>query len=538
MAVQQLGLHDVYQQGKTLAYGIWRRRWYMILTAWAVCLVVWLFVATLPYRYTATAQIFVDTDTILPTIARNLGVNLDVQRQVDAVRSTLLTRNNLERIIRRTDYLDNLAPNDAETGQLINYLQRNIRVTPLNKGLFGIRFDIDEQRLSDRERAEVAKDVVQSLLNLFIEAKTGDNTQAGQSFLQQQIEDYKNRLDAAEAARAKFRQDNLEFLGGQGGFVSRLSGARTALQGTRNQVAELQVSVDELKTQLDNTSPTIRSATSSRSQRGGVRDPLEERINQQRRTLDQLKANGLKEKHPDVRNVRLLLAQLEEEYAAKQAQAAEDLAQAADDGANSLSATETPNRLYEQLTLQLIEARTQLKTLQQREAQQLVLLNELEAKAKLVPEIEAEQQRLTRDYNSVRGQYRELVEQAQNVELQSQFSSQDAIALQVVEDPVTPKQPSGPPRLLYLTFALFGGLMSGLALALLVSQLRPEIMSVEQLNATFDLPVIGSVTRVLTEAEAQQHMRELLIFLAVGALLFLTYFGFVLADFFGILRFG
>lgn len=536
---QELGVQELFQQLQTLIYGVWRKRWYMISSAWLVCIMVWGVIATMPYKYEASAQIFVDTETILPSIARNLGVNLNVQRQVEVVRNTLITRPNLERIIRRTDYLEGLANTETETNQVVNYLQRRIRINPEQQGLFRITFEIDDARLTDRERAEVAKDVVQSLLNLFLEAKQGsEGTEAGRNFLQQQIEEYKRRLESAEAARARFRQENLDFLGGQGGFLGKLESARAELVSTRNRIEELDVTVTELKEQLANTPPTIRSPVSAGGGGRRSRDPLEERIEEQQRTLDQLKANGLKDRHPDVVNVTSLIERLQGELAIKQEQVRADLAEAQAQGATSIDATEQPNRLFEQLTLQMIEARTALKRLQQREVQQVAALDDLEEKAKRVPEVEAEEQRLTRDYNSIRQQYRELVEESQDVELQTQISSQDAVALRIVEDPVTPQQPSGPPRILYLTFTLVGGLVVGFMIALMVSQIRPEIITVNQLRAHFDLPVVGSVTRVLTEDESRQQSKELIAFLSVGMLLFVFYLMFVMVDFFGLLTFG
>ena len=113
MAAVNFGLHEVYQQVKSVVYGIWRKKWYMMATTWLICLVGWGAVSTMPYRYESSAQIFVNTETILPTIVQDFGINIDVTRRIEAVRAQLVTRPNLEKIIRRSEYLERLAQNDA-----------------------------------------------------------------------------------------------------------------------------------------------------------------------------------------------------------------------------------------------------------------------------------------------------------------------------------------------------------------------------------------------------------------------------------------
>ena len=42
----------------------WRKRWMLVATAWAVCLVGWASVSTLPDTYESHARIYVDADAI------------------------------------------------------------------------------------------------------------------------------------------------------------------------------------------------------------------------------------------------------------------------------------------------------------------------------------------------------------------------------------------------------------------------------------------------------------------------------------------
>ncbi|QCI78868.1 hypothetical protein E6W36_02395 [Hankyongella ginsenosidimutans] len=94
-------MQSVYDQLLTTLYLLWRKRLYGLAAMWVVCLIGWGVVAAIPDTYEARARIFVDTNTVLPRILGTDDVN--PMRQVDIVRRTLVSRPNLEKVIRRTD---------------------------------------------------------------------------------------------------------------------------------------------------------------------------------------------------------------------------------------------------------------------------------------------------------------------------------------------------------------------------------------------------------------------------------------------------
>ena len=350
MAAVNFGLHEVYQQVKSVVYGIWRKKWYMMATTWLICLVGWGAVSTMPYRYESSAQIFVNTETILPTIVQDFGINIDVTRRIEAVRAQLVTRPNLEKIIRRSEYLERLAQNDAALNQLVAVMQSDIRVVPLQGSMYRIQYENGDGRLSDRQRAEVARNVVNNLLSLFLEGgnEGGDgSSENAVEFLDQQIKDYEERLSAAEQLHAQFRQENIEYIGGEGSFLSRRDEAKEELRETRNKLGEFRVALDTLQEQIQNVPATIREARSSRTKGAAADDPLQERINEQEKKLDQLRNLGYTDRHPDVANVSRQLEQLKKQRADEQEAIAEELSQSAEAGKTSNFTTETPNGLYE-----------------------------------------------------------------------------------------------------------------------------------------------------------------------------------------------
>lgn len=537
MAAVNFGLHEVYQQVKSVVYGIWRKRWYMMATTWLICLVGWGAVSTMPYRYESSAQIFVNTETILPTIVQDFGINIDVTRRIEAVRAQLVTRPNLEKIIRRSEYLERLAQNDAALNQLVADMQSEIRVVPLQGSMYRIQYENGDGRLSDRQRAEVARNVVNNLLSLFLEGGTegGDgSSENAAEFLDQQIKDYEERLSAAEQLHAQFRQENIEYIGGESSFLTRRDEAKEELRETRSKLGELRVALDTLQEQIKNVPATIREARSTRTRGGAPEDPLQERINEQEKKLDALRNLGFTDRHPDVVNVSRQLDLLKKEQAAEQEAIAKELSDSAEAGKSSNFTTETPNRLYEQLMFNIIDTRTQIKTFEQREVEQNKLVGELEEKAKRVPEIQARESQLQRDFGQLRSFYNDLLDRKQDLDLQADVENADgAVSLRVVEQPNLPTRPSGPNRLLFMSGMLVFALISGVGFALVLSVLRPVVLTVEQLRSQFDLNVLGNVSRSLSEEETRQRSIELMMFAGATALLFLVFAGFVVFDMLG-----
>lgn len=537
MAAQALGLHEIYQQIKAIVYGIWRKRWYMIGTAWLISLVGWAAISTMPYRYEASARIFVDAESLLPQIAGNLGIEIDIARKIEAIKKTLVSRPNLETIVRRSDYLDRLATNGAEMDALVNVLAKDIRIISLDEGLYRIEYEVADNRLTDRQRAEVARTVVANLLSFFRDGTNQDGTdevENAASVLEGSLKDIGERLSAAEAAHAKFKQDNIEYLGNVD-FSTRLEKARQDLKNTRSQISELKVAQKTLERQLESVPPTIKAPKSAgTSSGGGSRDPLDERIADLQKKLDSLRSLGYLDRHPDVRTVTAQIKALEVERTEKLKALEDELSGAVEAGKASSLTTETPNRLYEQLMLENIGTLSQVSQLEAREQQQVEGIQELDEQAKRVPEIEAEESRLQRGYETLRRQYRNLLKEKEDLDLRSSIETTGKqVSFRIVEDPVTPQKPSGPPRLLFMSAVFVGALFAGLGVSLVLSQLRPVVITVEQLRSHFDIPVLGNVTRALSDEETRQRSVDMLGFAAATAMLFVVFAGFIAWDIVG-----
>ena len=80
------------------ARGAWRFRWYALATAFAVAVVGWVVVFSLPDRYAADARVFVDTRTALRPALQGLTTDQNVDAQINFVHQSLLEGPQLEKI--------------------------------------------------------------------------------------------------------------------------------------------------------------------------------------------------------------------------------------------------------------------------------------------------------------------------------------------------------------------------------------------------------------------------------------------------------
>ena len=125
-----------------------------------------------------------------------LAADTDPGRHLDFMQRTLLSRPNLEQLIRLTD-LDTGIQTPAEKEALFKRLASDITVSPITLNLLALSY-----RDSD---PVLAKNIVQSLLTIFAEKMAGSSRaemDSAQGSLDDEIASYRDQLRAAEKRRA------------------------------------------------------------------------------------------------------------------------------------------------------------------------------------------------------------------------------------------------------------------------------------------------------------------------------------------------
>lgn len=452
-----------------------RYRWHGLAIAWLVCLLGWVLLATLPDRYMSKARLYVDTETILGPLMKGLAVAPDFDRQVEMMRRTLLSMPNLEELIRMAD-LDHTVHTDHERLALIEGLARTITVKTQGASLFEISYEHHDPRLAQR--------VVDSILQIFVEQNLGHSqkdVEQAREFIDRQIKDYEAKLRDAEIAVAQFRKEHAEELGG----VNR---SQRALEQREVEIRRLNAEIesaiwrrDQLRTELASLPKTV--PVSSASEIRGP-DAVQFRLQSLAQEL-QSKLLIYTEKHPEVEALRAMIDQAQQQLVVSQSQPAPGQAQIV-------------NPQYAALTDQVRLAEAAIQDLRRRVSLAESEVGVLSGTVASAPEVEADLTRLTRDYNVLLAQYEQLIQRRESAQIARDLDGGlSRIEYRVIDPPVVPLQPIGPPRGLYLAAILVVGFGSGLAFAVGRQLTSGSFLTVEQLRTAFDLPVLGGVTEAM-----------------------------------------
>ena len=500
------------------ARGAWRYRWLAMLTSWAVCIVGWLAVMLMPDTYEASARVFVDTRTTLNQVTAGIGVESNIDTQLQRIRQALLGGPQLEKVARETQ-LDVNAVTPQQRQALINRLRNTIQI---NGGLSSATAGIYTISFRDADRNRTLR-VVDRLLNTFVEGALGgkrEGSETAQRFLVDQIAEYERRLSAAEEKLAAFKKQNVGLMpGAQGDYFSRL---QTEMESVTKAEAQLRIAESrrgEIQRQLRGEQPMVSSPSSGQNTRfssvPGAGDDTATRIRDTQARLDELLLR-FTDKHPDVIALRGTLAELESRQKAEL-----EAVRRGDAGAAARSGL-TANPVFQNIQLQLNVAEVEVAALRGEIGDRQRKIGELRKLVDIAPEVEAEYARLNRDYDVNRAQRQALVERLEKARFSEEADQTGTVHLETIDPPSAGFNPVAPNRPLLIIGVLLAGLAAGGGLAYVLYQLKPVFDTARQLGAVTGLPVLGVVSMTWLEKQNLQKRRGLAAFVGAAASLVLA----------------
>ncbi len=496
-------MHDLLGLALVYVRGIWRYRWLVLGLAWVVSLAGWVYVTQIPDEYRASARVHVDTQSVLRPLLSGLAVEPNLNQRIEMMTRTLLTRPNLEQVARATD-MHLHATTEAEMEQVIEGLRSGIRLQGTSReNLYTISYNSGNPRQ--------AYDVVQSLLNLFVEGALGGarlDSDMAQRFIDEQLREYERRLEAAERRLAQFRRENVDLLPGTlGTYYQRLEAAQNELRQAQVWLREAENRRDEMQRQL---TTGVLEGNSTHS----LTPALDERMNDIQRRLDELTLNYT-EQHPDIISLRRTLADLE-----RQRNEQTELLRS---GLLGGEAYLDDNPIYQQMRMTLSNAQVDVSSLRVRVEEAQRRVDNLQRMVESAPEVEAELKRLDRDYSVNQQNYMALLQRReQGMIAQSVEDRGEQVQFRIIEPARIPLAPSAPNRPVLFAGVLLLGLGVGGGFGFMASQLRPVFDDRRLLNAVTGFPVLGTVSLYQDSGRRLRDRIELLLFGAAGALLLLA----------------
>ena len=486
-------MDGLYEQLRIAVHQVWRRRWLAVGVAWGLCLVGWLVVALIPNSYESKARVFVQLQSILPT---QIGIT-PAERQDDLVRvrQSLTSTANLERVVRRTD-LNSRVRSERDLAREVEQLRQRIQIVAQQDNLFEITATSNVSGFSNAQNARTAAAIVQGLLDLFVEENlAGDRTETGQSltFLDEELRRREGRLQEAEQRRVEFEQRYMGLLPGEGSISQRMSAARMELANIEQQIIAARSAVNAMRAQLGSTPATLPGSGPT----AGMAGPASAQLAQLEAQLNQHLSRGWTDQHPDVAATRAQIARLRPMAASER--------RSGGSGAGNIS-----NPSYISLRAMMAEREAQLNAATVRRAQLQADLAQLSARQSEEPGVAAEQSRLNRDYEVLKQQYDRLLENREQLRLRSDVQNRtDSVSFRVIDPPSRPVIPAAPNRPLLLTLILLVAIGAGIAAAFVRGQLQTTFPTQSRLQQVTGLPVLGTVSEVVTAAQRAVRRQRL-----------------------------
>ena len=481
---------------------IGKYRWYAVVISWVVAIIGWAAVYKLPNDYQASARVYVDTQSILKPLMSGMTTLPNLDQQVVFMRRTLISRPNVERVMRMVDLdVKTSSPKDHE--KIVDDLMEKIKIIGTERDdIYTITYNNPNPKLG--------KDVVQSLLTIFVEGSFGGKKQDSEKavqFIDDQIKINEEKLASAESAMKDFKIRHMGMLPRQGGgdYSSKMAEVADMLNAAKLELNEAEQGRNAIKRQIAGDDPAPVTAADA-TDPADLNPELDGRISALEKQLDTLRLQYT-EQHPDIVAAKRLLAQLQ----ARKKEEAKKRKRSGDPGANY-------SPMLQQMNVALSVAEARVASLQARVNEYSGRFAAMRSQSTTAPEVEAQLAQLNRDYEVNRANYQKLVERREAAKLSGDLSSAtDMLTFRVIDPPTVPLAPAGPnrPRLFSLVF--LGALVAGLVVALLMSQVRPTFLSQAALRDVTGVQILGAIGMNWTNEQKVKRRRRLY---AMGASVF------------------
>lgn len=495
-------MDDLIRQVTTMLKAAWHQRWLGLGVAFLAAIVAAAVVLRVPDKYEASARIYVDTESMLKPLMSGLTVQPNVEQRVMMLSRTLISRPNVEKLIRMAD-LDLANKSKQAQEELIDHLTKNLQIKSTSRdNLYSLAYrDPDPNK---------AKRVIQSLTSIFVESSLGDkrkDSDSAKKFIDEQIKVYEKKLEEAETRLKEFKVRNIELQTADGkGAVGRLS-------DVGNQLNEARLALRE----AENSKEALRRHVLGEGGKGGSIDAvampeLDGRIEAKKKELDTL-LQRFTEQHPDVIGARRIIRELQEQ---KRREVAE-LRKAAAANPGVLAGSSAASA---ELKNEMASAEAKVASLRTRVSEYESRYNRIQATLKDMPQLEAEYAQLNRDYDIHKRNYEALVSRRESANLTGDLDAASGVVdFRLIDPPRVSSKPVAPNRVLLLPLALLAALGVGVLTSLLASQVRPVFFDLQSLREATGQPILGSVSLIKSEALQAKERSDLRRFFAGLAVL-------------------
>lgn len=467
-----------------------------------------------PKFYISAATIFIEEENILGTLMQGAAVQTEVVDRAKIAREIVYGRDLLLQILEEGGWInDDTTPVQQE--RLMDGLRARLTIKNVRDNLIQFKYkDTDPKRTFETVTRAVDLFISESLATKLKESRSAFE------FIDNQVNEYHEKLKNAEEELKKFRSANVDIRSGSTQEIAgRIQLLQTRVGEISQELRETRIKKETLLAQLSGEAETAAGLSRTEEYRN--------RIIELQSQLDTLLLN-YHETYPDVVRTRNQIEELKN--ALKQA----ELNKLKGPSGNTITIEGVvvderiqASPVYQQLRSDLYTANSAIQTLSSRLADARKALDDQTALGQRSHELQASLAELERDYEVNSDIYqdflrrREAARVSMNVDLE-----QKGLNLRIDEPAFLPLSPSGLRLWHFIAIGMLLGLFLPIGIIFGILQVDPRIRNVAQIQEFTDVPIIGTVNEHFADSDVSK-IKNSYIFVVLLGLLTIAAVGFV-----------
>lgn len=485
----------------------WRRKWLVLSIVSVMTTVAIAFAMRLPDLYRSETLILVVPQRVPESYVRST-VTMRIEDRLRSLRQQLLSRSNLERIIKDFGlFADQVDKRPMEN--VVEMMRQGVTVDTVREDAFKITYTADSPR--------TAMIVADRLAAIFIDENLRDRgmqAEGTNEFLESQLNEARKRLETHEQKLEAYRRQHA------GELPSQLQSNLQVLESTQEQIHNLNESINRDRDRRLVLERGMVDSDSADGIDGGAAA-----ANGEIRAIDELeKARAdlrdlllrLKPEHPDVVAKTRSIAELEEKMRlATNAAAAppaprSDVALSGNDLVRRARARQIKGEISK-LDEQIAAKESDMRELRLR-------MSDYQRRVDAVPGHESELTGLMRDYETLQAVYSDLLAKKENSQISANLERQQVGEQFKVIDPARlPEEPFSPNRVRIALIAAALGLFLAIGTLAVIEYRDTTLRSEDEIVRTLVLPVIAAIPLLTAVADVRRQRRNRLLLGAATA---------------------
>jgi len=493
----------------------WRHRWLIGLSLLVGTYAGLVVSSRLKDMYQSEMLIQVVPQRISDNYVRST-VTMRTEERLNSLSKQVMSRTELERLIEQMDLYPE-ERNEKPMQDVVLMMRSKVELEPVRSQRDTRETDAFYIRFTYPDRG-IATKVTERLGALFINVNAqdrGDVARATSTFLQAQLREARQRLEATERRLEQFRERNA------GRLPTQLDSNMQAIRGTQ---MELQALVESLARDRDRklmlerlyadaqievpaalpTPPALQVAPGGADVAMPAGVTAQQQLSVAKEQLARLELR-LKPEHPDILRTKRLILELEQRVT-------EDTARAA----NATPAEPAPltqeqitrRDRIQQMRAEIESIQRQLEFKEKEEQRVRGTIADYQRRIEQVPGVESEWIALTRDYDTQQTAYKDLLAKSEQSKVAAELERGEiGEQFRVLDPPRPPVRPIGLVRLQINGIGAIAGVVLGVLFAALLEWLDTTFHSAQEVIDVLKIPVIARVPYLPNDSDRQAQQR-------------------------------